>query len=113
MTFRFKYPEKLPSFLRNKYFLTITVFLAWLLLLDTNNLIERYSQLKELRALKRDKEYYTNKIEDEKRKLEELKTDNKNLEKFAREQYRMKKKDEDLYIVITPSEERKAKKGRD
>jgi cell division protein FtsB len=36
-----------------------------------------------------------------------LKTDNDNLEKFAREQYRMKKADEDLYIIMTPSEDRK------
>ena len=55
--------------------------------------------------------YYTKKIEEDKRKLNELKTDNDNLEKFAREQYRMKKKDEDLYIVLTPAEDRKIRKG--
>jgi len=48
-----------------------------------------------------------NKIEEDRRKLLELKTDNDNLEKFAREQYRMKKPDEDLYIVMTPREDRK------
>ena len=47
-----------------------------------------------------------NKIEVDKSKLKELKTDNHNLEKFAREQYRMKKADEDLYIILTPQEER-------
>ena len=61
----------------------------------------------ELRKLKSDKEYYTKKIEVDKKKLRELKTDNDNLEKFAREQYHMKKADEDLYIVLTPSEDRK------
>ena len=40
-------------------------------------------------------------------KTSELKTDNHNLEKFAREQYRMKKPDEDLYIILTPSEDRR------
>jgi len=104
---RFKYADKIPSFLRNKYLLTITIFVIWILLLDTNNLIERYRQLRELRKLETEREYYTKKIEEDRRKLNELKTDDNNLEKFAREQYKMKRKDEDLYIVLTPQEERK------
>lgn len=63
--------------------------------------------MRELRRLQADREYYQNKIDEESRKLRELKTDNNNLEKFAREQYRMKKPDEDLYIVMTPREDRK------
>jgi cell division protein DivIC len=108
---RFKYADRIPPFLRNKYFLTLTIFLIWIMLLDTNNLIERYNQISEVRKLNKDKEYYMKKIEEDRRKLDELKTDNHNLEKFAREQYKMKKKDEDLYIVLTPQEERKIRKG--
>jgi cell division protein DivIC len=107
---RFKYKDKIPPIFRNKYFLTVTIFVIWLLLLDTNNLIERYNQMKELRKLKLDREYYIKKIEEDKRKLNELKTDNENLEKFAREQYRMKRKDEDLFIVVTPKEDRKIRR---
>lgn len=113
MTLRFKYPEKLPPILRNKYFVTLSVFIIWIFLLDGNNLVERYGQMKELKKLRKDSEYYQQRIEEDKKKLEELKTDNNNLEKFAREQYRMKRKDEDLYLVITPSEERKLRDNRD
>jgi cell division protein FtsB len=63
--------------------------------------------MKELHKLKIDREYYFKRIEVDRQKLHELKTDNHNLEKFAREQYRMKKADEDLYIILTPSEDRK------
>jgi cell division protein DivIC len=66
--------------------------------------------MKELNKLKNDREYYIQKIEDDKRKIHELKTDNDNLEKFAREQYRMKKADEDIYIVLTPREDRKIRR---
>lgn len=103
---RLKIIEKLPPALRNKYLLTIIIFLIWILLFDSNNLIARYKDLKELKELKKDKEYYIEKIESDRNKLMELKTDNNNLEKFAREQYRMKKADEDLYIILTPREER-------
>jgi len=104
---RFKFINKIPPVFRNKYLLTILIFLIWLLLLDSNNLIARYKEIRELHRLKSDREYYLKRIEIDKRKLRELKTDDQNLEKFAREQYRMKKADEDLYIILTPHEDRK------
>ncbi len=104
---RFKFTDKIPASFRNKYLLTILIFLIWIILLDSNNLISRFIDMSELRRLQADREYYQNKIDEESRKLRELKTDNNNLEKFAREQYRMKKPDEDLYIVMTPREDRK------
>lgn len=104
---KFKFIEKVPPFLRNKYLLTIIIFIVWLLLLDSNNLVSRYKEMKNLRKLKSDREYYVQRIDEDKRKLLELKTDNQNLEKFAREQYRMKKPDEDLFIILTPQENRR------
>jgi cell division protein DivIC len=104
---RFKYIDKIPPVLRNRYILTIVIFLVWLILLDSNNLISRNKEMRELHSLKTDKEYYTKRIEADRKKLHELKTDNRNLEKFAREQYHMKKPDEDIYIILTPREDRK------
>jgi cell division protein DivIC len=104
---RFKFIDKIPAFFRNKYILTILFFLIWLLLLDSNNLISRYKEIRELKKLKSEREYYLKKVEIDKKKLRELKTDDENLEKFAREQYHMIKPDEDLYIILTPREDRK------
>ena len=104
---RLNFIEKVPAVFRNKYLLTIIIFVVWILLFDSNNLIARYKEMKELRKLKTDREYYIKRIEGDRQKLHELKTDNHNLEKFAREQYRMKKPDEDLYIILTPQEDRK------
>jgi cell division protein DivIC len=107
MIIRFNFRDKIPPIFRNKYVLTIIIFVVWVLLLDSNNLIARYKDMRELRKLKTDREYYIKRIGEDKQKLHELKTDNHNLEKFAREQYRMKKPDEDLYIILTPQENRK------
>jgi cell division protein DivIC len=104
---RFRFTEKIPAILQNKYLLTVAIFVIWLLLFDSNNLIARYKGLRELHKLRIDREYYMKRIEADKQKLHELKTDNHNLEKFAREQYLMKKPDEDLYIILTPHEDRK------
>lgn len=85
--------------LRNKYILTALLFLLWLLLFDQNNLSERRKITREYNQLLEEKEYYQNKIEEDSRRIEELKTDDDNLEKFAREQYMMKKDNEDIFVI--------------
>ncbi len=93
-------PKKIFLLLKNKYVLTLLLFIIWLLLFDSNNLLDRIKQVRELNQLKNDREYYQKKIEEDTRKLKELETDDKSLEKFAREQYFIKKKNEDLFIII-------------
>ncbi|HHU34496.1 MAG TPA: septum formation initiator family protein [Bacteroidetes bacterium] len=99
--------EKIPPVFKNKYVITIILFLLWIIFFDANNLISRVKERMELNKLKAEKEYYLEKIESDSSRLMELRTDNENLEKFAREQYRMKNPDEDIYIIISPEEEKK------
>jgi cell division protein FtsB len=86
--------------LRNKYILTGTVFFIWLLFFDQNSLLERRKFSSELNELNEEKKYYIEKIGEDSKRLKELKTDNNNLEKFAREQYLMKKENEDIFIIV-------------
>jgi cell division protein FtsB len=102
--------DKIPHIFRNKFFLTTIFFIVWLVLLDSNNLILRYKELNQLFKLRKEKEFFTEKIANDKKMLYELRNDNNNLEKFAREQYKMKKPNEDLYITLTPTENRKIEK---
>ncbi len=104
--------DRMPSWMKNKYILTLLVFLVWIILLDPNNLISRVREVKTRNRLEREKEYYMGRIEEDRRKLNELRTSNENLEKYAREQYRMKRPDEDLFIIVTPEQERKIRRER-
>lgn len=99
--------NRLPPFLRNKYLLSVCLFLIWVLFFDGNNLVDRYHDMAVLKQYQSDKIYYQQRIEEDKRKLRELKTNNENLEKFAREQYYMKKDDEDLFIIVSEEDEKK------
>jgi uncharacterized membrane protein (DUF106 family) len=72
--------------------------LGWIVFFDQNNLIERLQNLKQLHQSEKDKIYYIGKISQDSAKLKELKTDKKNLEKFARDL--MKKKNEDIFIIV-------------
>lgn len=98
--------------MKNKYVLTILVFLVWIIFLDPNNIIIRIREVHTRNRLVREKEYYMGRIEEDRRKLNELRTSDENLEKYAREQYRMKKPDEDLFIIVTPEEEHKIRRDR-
>ncbi|MDX9929322.1 MAG: septum formation initiator family protein [Bacteroidales bacterium] len=110
MAIRFKYADKIPPWLRNKYVITILIFILWVLFFDANNLLDRWRGVRKYRSLETDREYYSKRIEEDRRKLEELRTDNESLEKFAREQYRMKKPEEDIYIIVSPDESRRIQK---
>lgn len=85
--------------LKNKFTLILIVFLGWILFFDQNNILERVQNLNQLHQLEKDKAYYIEKIRQDSAKLRELRTDKKNLEKFAREQYLMKKKNEDVFVI--------------
>ncbi|MDR0660602.1 MAG: septum formation initiator family protein [Prevotellaceae bacterium] len=94
-----KITSRLPFFLRNKYIFTAAVFLLWLLFFDKTNLIDYISDKGKIRTLKAQKEHYEKGIQDITAQLEQLNTDNKSLEKFARERYYLKKEGEDIYLI--------------
>ena len=86
--------------LRNKYVLTSVLFVLWMLMFDQNNLNERRKNNRDYNQLLREQEYFRKKIEENRKRIQELKTNDDNLEKFAREQYLMKKDNEDIFIIV-------------
>jgi cell division protein FtsB len=92
--------KKILPYVKNKYILTIFIFSIWILFFDNNNLVDRIKEMRHLQQLEKDRKYYTERIDKDTKRLEQLKTNNKNLEKFAREQYLMKKDDEDIFVIV-------------
>jgi cell division protein FtsB len=95
----FQWTYRFPI-IRNKYFLTVVVFLSWIMFFDKNDLISQYEDRQALYELQKEKHYYQEEIISTRRKLDELLSDSKSLEKFAREQYHMKKPNEEIWLVI-------------
>ncbi|MBC7749174.1 MAG: septum formation initiator family protein, partial [Methylotenera sp.] len=54
--------------------------------------------------LKAEKEFYNKEIAQVEKDLTELTTDQKKLEKFAREKYLMKKDNEDVFVIVEEKE---------
>lgn len=89
----------LPSFLRNKYFISIAVFCVVMLFLDKNDVFTQLDRTRELKQLRQSKQFYTAKIEAERKELEGLKHNPATVEKYAREKYLMKRDNEELFLV--------------
>jgi cell division protein DivIC len=91
--------QRLPPWLRNKYFITAIAFAVWLLFFDDRDIITQVRHTRELHQLEESRNYYLDEISSTSAELNKLKSDPATLEKYAREKYRMKKDDEDLYII--------------
>ncbi len=83
----------------NKYLLTVFLFLLWIGFLDPDNLYERAANKRELQKFKQEIDKYHKQIEEDKFILEQIKQPDF-LEKFAREEYFMKKENEDIFIIV-------------
>lgn len=90
--------SKIPNWLKNKYAITMVIFIVWLSFFDQNNFLVQYDYKKELRTLEEDKTFYLEEIKKTKKELNELTTNPVTLEKFAREKYLMKKDNEEIFI---------------
>jgi hypothetical protein len=88
-----------PSWLRNKYFISICAFLAIMLFLDKNDLLTQVERRKELKDLQQSRAYYTGQISLERKELEGLKTNPSTVEQYAREKFLMKRDNEELFLV--------------
>ncbi len=83
---------------RHKYMITILVFVLIIGVLDDNSLIRRVSHWREIRELNTEIERYRSQYEEDSQALKELTSNPEALEKIAREKYKMKKADEDIFI---------------
>ena len=93
--------KQIPAPIRNRYFLVLVFFFAWLIFIDKHNMWTQYQLQKSLDKLKSDKIFYEEKIKEVKQEALDIEL---NKEKFAREKYFMKKKNEDVFVIIREEE---------
>lgn len=92
--------HRLLTVIKNKYVIASIAFVVWMLFFDRNDLSSQYQYRSQLKELQLEKEFYTKEIEKVQSDLEDLTSDPKKLQKFAREKYFMKKDNEDVYVII-------------
>jgi len=92
-------PGKLKSLLLNKYLIVFLSFAVFVTFFDEHNLIQRWKMSRKISQLQEELKFYQEEIKTTRQKKNELQSSDQNLEKFAREQYYMKKENEDIFII--------------
>jgi len=89
--------QKLFNILKNKYALTTLILIAWIFTFESTNIFRLIDYKQTINNYEDEIELYQKKILNTKESIEELK-DPILLEKFAREQYFMKKDNEVIFV---------------
>ena len=92
--------QKIRDLFKNFYFLFFLSFILWMTIIDSNGFINRYRLSKKLSELNTQKEFYIKEINKVTLDKEKFESDEELLEKYAREEYLMKKESEDIFYVI-------------
>lgn len=90
--------KKWFQYASNLYVLVLTIFLVWMLFFDQNSLLIHLELRREIKKLEQQQEFLREQIDHDRELIESL-SDPRELEKFAREQYYLKKPDEEIYII--------------
>ncbi len=98
MTFKQFRNKPFVKFISNRYVLILLIFIVWMLFFDENSYFIHRDVNKELNQIVSDTTYFRREINKDKKEMSDLKNPD-SLEKFAREKYHMKRKDEDIYII--------------
>ena len=83
---------------KTKYIIAFILFFLIMFVFDSNNIPSRVMNKIKIEKLKREIAYFEEKIEIDKQKMDALNSDN-NIEKFAREEFLMKKPNEEIFII--------------
>ena len=90
--------KKWFKLMTNMYVLVLTLFVIWMAFFDTNSLLIHLELKKEINKLEQQKTFLETEIEKDKKVLKKLSSEEE-LEKFAREEYYMKKDNEEIFLI--------------
>lgn len=82
----------------NMYVLVLTIFVVWMLFFDTNSLLIHLELQREIEKLEKTQDFLKEEIKKDKLIIQKL-SDEKELERFAREEYYLKKENEEIYLI--------------
>jgi len=91
--------ERIYPILKNKYFISLAVFLVWMSFFDPKDWGLIYNRNQKLKELQKSEKTLNQQIIETKKELSFLKTNAQTIERYAREKYLMKKDNEDVFLV--------------
>jgi len=90
--------HKYFKYILNPYIAVLFAFLVWMLFFDDNSFLFHQELNTIIEEKEAEIELYQSEIKEDKKNIRKLKNED-NLENFAREEYYMKKENEEIYII--------------
>ena len=91
------------KFFLNKYFITVFLFLIWMIFFDQTSWLVVKELNRDIANYEKELDYYKSEYEKNDAFYKKLMNNKSEREKFARENYFMKKKIEEIFIVVVDS----------
>lgn len=99
----------LRRYILNKYFITVFLFLVWMVFFDSTSFLVINELNQEIRKYEDQLQYYKEEYQKNDAFYKKLMNNKDEKEKFARENYFMKKPNEEIFILVADSTNVKTK----
>ena len=94
-----KIAKRIVAILKNKYLVSLIAFALLMLFFDRNDVFVQLDRTRQLNELTNSKKFYETEIAKTRKELNDLQNNPAALEKYARENFLMKKDNEDVFVV--------------
>ncbi|WP_437921750.1 FtsB family cell division protein [Sphingobacterium sp. LRF_L2] len=99
--------ERFLTLIRNKYFIAGLAFLTWMCFFDRYDVSTQIAYQQEKHKLEGEKAFYENEIGHIEKSIKNAQYNPSEIQRIARERYKMKKDNEDVYVIqeVEPKED--------
>lgn len=91
--------ERIINTIRNQYLIAGVAFLIWMCFFDRYDITTQYNFQTEKTKLETEKAFYTSEIEIIEKAINDVQYNPNEIQRIAREKFKMKKDQEDIYII--------------
>lgn len=85
---------------KNKFFIAGVAFITWMFFFDRYDFSTQYRFQQEKSRLEYEKNFYVSAIDSIEKSIHDVQYNHSEIQRIAREKYRMKRNNEDVYVIM-------------
>ncbi|TDQ77216.1 FtsB family cell division protein [Sphingobacterium yanglingense] len=91
--------ERIVSLVKNRFLISGVAFLVWMCFFDRYDIATQIGYQQERNKLELEKEFYSNETDNIEKAIKDAQFNPSEIQRIAREKYKMKKTNEDVYVI--------------
>ncbi|WP_223857395.1 FtsB family cell division protein [Sphingobacterium micropteri] len=95
----FAFMERFLALIQNKYLIAGVAFFIWMCFFDRYDFSTQFAYQQEKNKLEREREFYESEITRIEQAIKDVQYSPREIQRIARERYKMKKDNEDIYVI--------------